>query len=85
MCEIGAPLSVTAVQYTQLWTLWIICSTTQQSEGQLKDNTYLSTELGQILNLQSIEMPSDYAKKKAAKKKEAVKVKMGKKPGQVKK
>ena len=30
-------------------------------------------------------MPSDYAKKKAAKKKEAVKVKMGKKPGQVKK
>ena len=81
MCEIGAPLSVTAVLYTQLSTLWIICSTTQQSEGQLKDNTYL----GQILNLQSIDMPSDYAKKKAAKKKEAVKVKMGKKPGQVKK
>ena len=45
----------------------------------------MSRELGRILNLQSTEMPSDYAKKKAAKKKEAVKVKMGKKPGQVKK
>ena len=32
-------------------------------------------------NFVSIKMPSDYAKKKAAKKKEAVKVKLGKKAG----
>ena len=38
---------------------------------------------GQIYKLSSIKMTSDYAKKKAAKKKEAVKVKLGKDPAKV--
>ena len=44
---------------------------------------YILVRSGQIYKLSSIKMTSDYAKKKAAKKKEAVKVKLGKDPSKV--